>query len=631
MRWIVLALSLGAAMVSIIHGVFALLLSSSATQSVVSGSSSGTFTWLTGIMLFLSAALALIGGTLGFNRRRLGGAFLIVAAMVCFFINTDTRIYGALYFLAGLIAFFVPRLWDDGVEEEDFDDDRDEIEEDRDESYKNDEEPARPRGRAVTYGARKKEYVAKIRQGDENEVDEQGKVEMPMSLNRVRIRSSKVCPACGASVGIEHKFCFVCGGSLHARNSIEEDEDAPVVKNTQSGNEAKTSGLLDSAPLSDLKPVSPIDGDLSFDEATKKAQEEESALNRVLFDDEAQDLKKDDAEEDNEEVNEFEEEEIPISAPHKVFVKPIKDEAPIPKRSFVVNPDSSYQEFSNYARRRKRRRNSLFHRVLGPLLLVMVIGGIAWFLLGLRKLPEKELPIPPTVQSTPVNREEPSAGPIAVPSNEGQAEGNKSSKDTLGALRIEAPTTGIVLGSNVNLRAEHTTTGTVVTRLNSDARGEILERWEGTTGNLTGTWFRLRINGKEGWVFGRYFQPLDARATSLPPGYVGALLKAFGSKKSEAPQVVGRPSKTTATSLSWAGLTINYRGSGEALKAQISSSKHVLPNGVGVGISEESLFAKMGYPSAFRSGQLIYLENPNRGVGIKMKDGKVQSITVGEI
>ena len=64
-------------------------------------------------------------------------------------------------------------------------------------------------------------------------------------------------------------------------------------------------------------------------------------------------------------------------------------------RPLNIDPDASYQEFSQYARRRKRRTRSLGRRVAGVLILLGVIGGTTWFLLGLRKLPENQLPVRP--------------------------------------------------------------------------------------------------------------------------------------------------------------------------------------------------------------------------------------------
>ena len=48
-------------------------------------------------------------------------------------------------------------------------------------------------------------------------------------------------------------------------------------------------------------------------------------------------------------------EDIRVSTPYKVFVKPLKENENIPTRPLNIDPDASYQEFSQYARRRKRR------------------------------------------------------------------------------------------------------------------------------------------------------------------------------------------------------------------------------------------------------------------------------------
>ena len=131
MRWIVLALSLGSAIMSVIHGVIAMWLSPG-QGAVVSGNA---FTWVTGALLLLSALLASIGGILAVNKRRAGGFFLVVAALVCLFAHRDTRIYGGIYLVGGLLAFVVrpSSEYEDYEYDEDEEDDDDYYEEDEDE------------------------------------------------------------------------------------------------------------------------------------------------------------------------------------------------------------------------------------------------------------------------------------------------------------------------------------------------------------------------------------------------------------------------------------------------------------------------------------------------------------------
>ena len=89
----------------------------------------------------------------------------------------------------------------------------------------------------------------------------------------------------------------------------------------------------------------------------------------------------------------------------------------------------------------------------GVLLLLGLVGGTTWFLLGLRKLPENQLPVQPgpivdpvVASSEVVASNEPVAQPVDVPSG------------ALPSLTLRAsPEQGRVTGSNVNLREDHST------------------------------------------------------------------------------------------------------------------------------------------------------------------------------
>ncbi|MDR1376465.1 MAG: SH3 domain-containing protein, partial [Synergistaceae bacterium] len=327
--------------------------------------------------------------------------------------------------------------------------------------------------------------------------------------------------------------------------------------------------------------------------------------------------------EEEEEEETGESDELPPSPPHRVFVKPAaEDDRPVIKRPLLINPDDSYQEFSKYTRRRKRRRNSLLRRILGPLILLLAVAGSAWFLLGLRKVPEDDLPVPPPIlQEDFYQPAEPEPSPVV--------------DDEPLTVRIESPARGVVVGSNVNVRPDHSIAGAAITRLNADARVDLLDRWEGVSGNLSGPWFQIRTGGREGWIYGQYLQLLDARPATLPEGYTASLLKTFGATREELiNSPLGQPTRQTATTLTWTGLTVNLRGEGEIARLQINSAKHVLLNSVAVGITDEQLYRNIGYPSDYRSGQpgqLRYIENGSQGMSVTMRDGRVQNITVGNI
>jgi hypothetical protein len=306
------------------------------------------------------------------------------------------------------------------------------------------------------------------------------------------------------------------------------------------------------------------------------------------------------------------------SSSHRVFVKPEREETPAPRRPLLINPDTDYRAFSEYTRRRKRKRHSLLRRVIGICVLLFAVGSAAWFLLGLRKV-QGPIPITPAPESilsesvVPVH--EPSPLPV----------------DVISQLQIDPPARGVIVGTNVNIRPDHSTNGAPVMKLNADTRADILDRWEGTSGSLSGPWFRIRTNRGEGWIYGQYFQPLDGRGTTLPEGYTAALLKTFGAGKTELIGQLGQPTRQTATALTWTGATANLRGDNGITRLQLTSAKYVLQNGIAVGFTDEALYRNVGYPSEYRSGQLRYLESGTQGMVVRMQNGKVQSITVGNI
>jgi hypothetical protein len=319
------------------------------------------------------------------------------------------------------------------------------------------------------------------------------------------------------------------------------------------------------------------------------------------------------------EDEEDEKDELPYraSVPHRVFVKSQREEPPVFKRSPIINPDSSYREFSTYTRRRKKRRHVLWRRALGPVILFLAVGSAAWFLLSSRQAP----PFPDRVPS-----ENPPPNIAKAPPPEPTPE------EILLRLRAEPPGRGIVLGSNVNVRPDHSTAGAVVTKLNSNTRVEILNRWEGLSGSLSGPWYHIRAGEREGWIYGQYLQPLDARNSTLPPGYTAVLLKTFGTNKAALISHFGQPNQQSVTTLTWKGLTANIRGDEEITRLQLTSAEHVLSNGIAVGLSDDALYKVMGYPSEYRSGQLRYAESGgDQGVIVRTQNGKIQSISAGNI
>jgi len=420
---------------------------------------------------------------------------------------------------------------------------------------------------SYAYADRRKERASKIRLDREEYSLSGAKFGEP-----TRIRSSKVCPACGASVGVEHKFCHTCGSQLQgARVSAGPAELA-----------ADTAKPSESSVFKDFQMVSPMDSD------------------------------------ENPEEKNPHEEPLEEAVPHRVFVKSSMKDETGPEHLFIVNPDDSYKEFSDYTRRRKRGRNSLTRRILGPLVLLLAVSGAAWFLLGgLRPVPK---PVPPVIDE-PIPEPEPV---VVIPE---PAVWEK--------IQIEEPTRGVVIGTNVNVRQTHSINGQILAKLNAGARTDVLGRWVGVSGALSGPWFNIRSDGKDGWIYGQFFQPLDGRQATLPRGYTEALLKSFGSDKAELTAQLGLPTRQTPTTMTWTGLTIELRGDNNIVRMNVTGAQHVLENEAAVGVTEEALYKKVGYPSDYKAGQLRYLENgdgsPEQGMAVRMQNGKIHSITVGNI
>ncbi|NLL37237.1 MAG: hypothetical protein GX256_06920 [Fretibacterium sp.] len=614
MRWIVLALSLGASITSIGHEIVALLL------SFPKQGEGGVFVWLTGTgaLPIYSAFLALIGGVMAFNRRRLGGVFLVLAASICFFAHPDVRIYGWVYLVGGAIAFLLRpdnRYYYDDDEYDDYD------EEEEDGDYY-DDEVFEERAPAFQMRPRRRESSVRIRRPNQS-LQTSLETEEAMG-HKIRVRKSKTCPTCGATAAIHHKFCPNCGAQLHVPPHVLE---SPEVEEAFKTSSAPESYAPDEERAARLTPSEPS-FQPSLPEREEEDEEKEDVFAKSVLPDEEELLLAPDAglSKTSGRRGKAKEDGYPARAPveptpaHKVFVSPLRDdEEDVPRRALDIGPDSSYAEFSRYSRRRKRRPRSLPSRLFGMAFLLAIVGGAAWFLLGLRKLPEKELPVPP-----PVVVEVPE-----LPSKDLVAEPVGTPKPDLlsGLAQAGLPARGVVSGSNVNLREDHSTASRSLTRLNIGNAADIMDQWEGVSGNLSGVWYRIRTStNKEGWIYGLYFIPL--RNAPLPTGTTAALLEPFGMTKDEAIAKLGQPERSTASSLSWSGLSITL-SSNQVVRVQFSNSRHSLPNSLTVGMTNKELYGIMGYPSAYSEGQLLYHEADSKNVtSVRLKGGKVQDISV---
>ena len=596
MRWIILALSLGTFVLSMIHSVFMLF-------GLFPASSGAMPPWLVGSLTIASAVFAMIGGIVAFNRNRMGSVYLMLAALLCIVSPSEFWIYGSLYLIATALCFFLPRrsdFMDDGddYEEDEFDDPEEELTDLRELRRRRREQPVR-----VASESQEKERTIPL-------------PAMPEELPKVRRRTSKTCPTCGANVAIDHRYCPTCGSPLHI--PADPGPEGPAVPEPPRPTaiphpEVREHEAVEPVPGRGVPEIPPSVSIAGPAAPPSDGVEDEVSPGPVGPAERAADL-----------LYPPETEEFQVTAPHKVFVKPLKENTAVPTRPLNIDPDASYQEFSQYARRRKRRTRSLGRRVAGVLILLGVIGGTTWFLLGLRKLPENQLPVRP--EPAP---EQPVPPPPPPPVKSDDIAQPVRQSNELPSLTIrDKPERGRVTGSNVNLREDHSTASKSVVRLQTNAQAEILDTWEGTSGTLSGVWYRVRTgDNREGWIYGQYFLPMGE---ALPKGYTDVLLRSFGANRAELSAALGQQARSKASTLSWQGLTATLSGDAVS-RLQLTASGRELKNGVKVGMTQAELLRTMGYPYQLASGQWRYAEPDGRGMSVQFgKDGVVKSVTVGK-
>ncbi|MBR1418019.1 MAG: hypothetical protein IJ576_03535, partial [Synergistaceae bacterium] len=107
MRWIILALSLGASTMSLMHGIL-IILGIFNPPEVAAWSAVIPQTVLKSLPI-VSACIALIGGIVAFSGRKAGAFFLLIATVLCAFAPRDIWIYGGLYFLAMILCLFIKK------------------------------------------------------------------------------------------------------------------------------------------------------------------------------------------------------------------------------------------------------------------------------------------------------------------------------------------------------------------------------------------------------------------------------------------------------------------------------------------------------------------------------------------
>ena len=190
------------------------------------------------------------------------------------------------------------------------------------------------------------------------------------------------------------------------------------------------------------------------------------------------------------------------------------------------------------------------------------------------------------------------------------------------------PKSGIVVGSNVNVRTDHSTSSNRVTRLSVNSKIDIIGTYNVTSGQYQGIWYNVITGGKEGWIYGRYVQPTGS---GLPSGYSNVLLKTFGSNKTQLLDTLGQPTRSSSTSAEWQGLTATLKGE-DITRLRITNAKHELQNGLKVGMSQTALLQIMGYPSGVSNKILQYNEGSKTGISVQLdKNNAISSITVNQI
>ena len=605
MNWIILALTLGASITSIIHGVFMLF----GSISLSGGALPGIPSTMLASLPIVAAVFALIGGIIAFNRNKWGSLFLLIATGVCA-TSRDTWLYGGIYFFTGLFCFFLRSKQQDYMSY-DYDDEQesdepyspasDDLFYEREESF--DPQPPIVDNIPVNNVNFNSPY------GDD--VRLQPIVE-PQKVSRHR--TTKSCPTCGEIVSRDTNFCPTCGTKLFVADNIELTP--PILNNSEENMEINQQLIA---------PASSQPEEVGYDDEVLLAQE-----NANFNDDDGDDMSR-----------------VQAAPSRKVLVRDRRDDddyyqpraakRPV-KRQFVDDEAaSSYQEFSQspYTRRAKKRKRSAGRKVLSVMLLVAAVGGALYFLLGLRKLPPGELPpmVQPEVVTArdnlpPVNNNNSSSSsntdiPIVEPGGLAVAENMLPN-----FVPDREPRNGIITGNSVNFRADHTTSSSSLGKLKANTRVEILDTFNVTSGKNQGIWYNINANGKDGWVYGQYLRPVGS---GLPSGYSNALLKTFGGNRSEILESLGAPRRSTTSSAEWSGLTATFKGD-DITSIKLTNSSRELQNGLKTGMSQTALQQVMGYPSSTKGKTLSYNEGGKTGLSVQLDNKNiVNAITVNEV
>ena len=628
MSWIILALTLGAAITSVIHGVF--MLFGSLTMSSGGGTLFGLPSTIMASLPIISATLALIGGIIAFNRSKWGALFLFIAGGLCV-PSRDTWIYGGIYFAAGILCFLLKSKNNDEYQDMFYDDDYDEQTLPSNNFVNNepqyDSEPQDFYYEDAPEQPAPIQHVPQLQPVQRQEPFTENDLIINNERPQLRRRMSKTCPECGAMVARDDRVCRNCGAELYVPSDISENQqdiqtDVPEFNNDiQNLNEQLLTPSEN--PATAAEPVKGFEIDVeklkvnSNDNFYQENSDNETELNF------------------NKNDGDYMSNAQAVQSYRAVKpVRNMRDAARVSKRSSYGNDYeeavSSYQQFSKYTRRAKKRKRSTGRKILSMLLLVAAVGGALYFLLGLRKLPPGELP-PIAVKDVKIIEQPEPSTPTSVPEeNVAQTvELASPSENVLPNFNPDlSPKSGVIVGSNVNVRADHTTSSSRVTRLSVNSKVEVLGTFNVTSGQYQGIWYNIRTGGREGWIYGRYVQPLGS---GLPTGYSNALLKSFGSNRSQLVETFGNPSRSSNTSVEWPGITATLKGE-DITKIRVTSPNRELQNGLKTGMSQTALYQIMGFPSGVSSKILQYNEGSKTGLSVQLdRNNAITSITINEI
>lgn len=562
------------------------------------------------VLPIISAIFALIGGIIAFNQSKWGAVFLLIAAGLCVPAR-DTWLYGGLYFFAGLLCFFLTGRKKDDYEDL-YDDDYSESDsEDYPQGYD-------PNAEQDFYYLPEPEQFQPQPQVNPNagligtDIAPQANNEPP----KVRRRMSKSCPECGAVVSRDAFYCPTCGAKLFVLSDAAD-----------SG--GYSSPVLEHEPLDEQEDLQNVNEQLFA--PSGENQLEDFPDNEEYAADDGYNMPQNQAVQQN----------------FRASVSPARQEV---SRGMAVKHNnntsardaaSSYTDFSRYASRGKKRRKSAGKKILSILVLVGAVGGALYFLLGLRKLPPGDLPpiVRPVVtqetdSSTPPQPPVPAAPATPTPSTPAKKDTPKQPEIAVAENMLpnftpdRTPRNGVIIGSNVNVRADHTTSSSRVTRLNVGSRVEVLGTFDVPSGQYSGIWYNIVTGNREGWVYGKYLQPVGS---GLPSGYSNGLLKSFGSTRSQLIKSLGQPTRSTSSSAEWRGLSATLRGD-DVTKLRLTNSSRELQNGLKVGMNLDTLRQIMGYPSSVNGRTHNYNENGKTGLSVQLDSkNNISNITVNEV